>query len=379
VRGLIVRVVIDGHMIGSGETGNEAYVSNLVRGLAAVDSHNHYTLLTTAPALCQSLINEQNNFSLRQVSANPFFRIPWQIPQQLRRNPADLLHVSYVAPPLAPCPTVVSVHDIIYTLMPEAFSPRDRLILSSLVPFSMRRAAKVLTLSESSRQDILARYKLAPDKVVAIHLAPAEHFGPAPAADVERTRQKYDTSQSFILAVGNLQKRKNLVRLIEAFVKAKQKHKLLHKLVLVGQQHWGYQGILASVQEKNLADQVIFTGYVLDEDMPALYSAADLFVYPSLYEGFGLPILEAMACGTPVVTSNTSSLPEIAGQAALMVDPYDTQAIAEAISIVLLDQNLRRTLCAKGSEQASRFSWTETAKRTLCVYQDVVGGNTCST
>jgi glycosyltransferase involved in cell wall biosynthesis len=355
VRGLIVRVVIDGHMIGSGETGNEAYVSNLVRGLAAVDSHNHYTLLTTAPALCQSLINEQNNFSLRQVSANPFFRIPWQIPQQLRRNPADLLHVSYVAPPLAPCPTVVSVHDIIYTLMPEAFSPRDRLILSSLVPFSMRRAAKVLTLSESSRQDILARYKLAPDKVVAIHLAPAEHFGPAPAADVERTRQKYDTSQSFILAVGNLQKRKNLVRLIEAFVQAKQKHKLLHKLVLVGQQHWGYQG------------------------MPALYSAADLFVYPSLYEGFGLPILEAMACGTPVVTSNTSSLPEIAGQAALMVDPYDTQAIAEAISIVLLDQNLRRTLCAKGSEQASRFSWTETAKRTLCVYQDVVGGNTCST
>ncbi len=374
-----MRIVIDAHMIGSGETGNETYVSNLVRGLAAIEAHHDYTLLATAPALCQSLVNGHNNFSLRQVSANPFLRIPWQIPHQLRRNPADLLHVSYIAPPLSPCPTVVSVHDIIYALMPEAFSPRDRLILSSLVPFSMRRAAKVLTLSESSRQDILARYRLAPDKVVAIHLAPADHFRPAPVAEVERTRQKYDTSQPFILAVGNLQKRKNLVRLVEAFMQAKRKHKLSHRLVLVGQQHWGYQAILASVREKNVTEQVVFTGYVPDEDLPALYSAADLFVYPSLYEGFGVPVLEAMACGTPVVTTNTSSLPEIAGEAASLVDPYDTQAIAEAIGMALLDDDLRQALRTKGLEQAGRFSWTETAKRTLRVYQDVVRGGICST
>ena len=368
-----MRIVIDGHMIGSGETGNEAYVSNLVRGLARIDSHNAYTLLTTAPALCQSLINGQDNFSLRQVSANPFFRIPWQIPQQLRRNPADLLHVSYVAPPLAPCPTVVSVHDIIYTLMPEAFSPRDRLILSSLVPFSMRRAAKVLTLSESSRQDILARYKLSPDKVVAIHLAPAEHFGPAPAADVERTRQKYDTSQSFILAVGNLQKRKNLVRLIEAFVQAKQKHKLLHKLVLVGQQHWGYQDILASVQEKDMVAQVVFTGYVPDEDMPALYSAADLFVYPSLYEGFGLPVLKAMASGVPVVASDTTSLPEVVGDAGVLVNPYDINELRDGMLQVLDNQEMRKKFSEEGLERAKHFPWEQCAQKTVAVYEKVVG------
>ncbi len=367
-----MHVVVDGHMIGSGETGNETYVSNLLKGLAEIDPRNEYTLLTTAPALCRRLIDGHANFTLRSVSANPFFRIPWQIPLQLQRYPADLLHVSYIAPPRIPCPTVVSVHDIIYALMPETFSARDRLILSSLVPVSMRRAARVLTLSENSRQDMLTRYKLPADKVVAIHLAPAGHFRPVSTADIERARQKYDTSQSFVLAVGNLQQRKNLVRLMEAFVQAKQTHRLPHKLVLVGKQHWGYEAIWASVQANNVAAHVKFTGYIPDEDMPALYSAADLFVYPSLYEGFGLPVLEAMACGTPVVTSNTSSLPEIAGQAALMVDPYNVQAISEAIAQGLLDENMRSTLRAKGIEQARRFSWAETARQTLKIYEDIV-------
>jgi glycosyltransferase involved in cell wall biosynthesis len=367
-----MRIVIDGHMIGSGETGNETYISNLIRELAAIDPHNQYTLLTTAPALCRDLIIGRANFGLRPVSANPFLRIPWQIPYQLRRDPANLLHVSYVAPPLSPCPTVVSVHDIIYALMPETFSPRDRLMLSSLVPFSMRRAAAVITLSENSRRDILARYNLPPDRVVAIHLAAANRFRPASAAEVERVRRKYSIPEAFILAVGNLQKRKNLLRLIEAFVQTKQAHPLPHKLVLVGRQHWGHQAILASVREKRMEDQVIFTGYVPDEDLPALYTAADLFVYPSLYEGFGVPVLEAMACGTPVITSNTSSLPEIAGQAALLVAPYNVPDIAEAISTVLLNNDLQHTLRTRGLEQARRFSWTETARQTLAVYEQVM-------
>jgi glycosyltransferase involved in cell wall biosynthesis len=367
------RIAIDAHMIGTGETGNETYIRGLVRGLQQVTTQHEYLLYTTDPALLPArLLGER--FRARQVApAGNIPRLAYGMPRAARQDRLDLLHVTYTLPLFLPCRTVVSVHDISYVFFPEAFSPRDRVLLSLAVPLSMRRADRVLTISEHARRDIVQHYRVPEWKVTAIPLAAEEHFQPVAAADeLARVRARYRLPERYILAVGNLQPRKNLRRLIEAFATLRAAGTITQRLVLVGKNLWRESEVFAAIRARGLVDEVVATGYVPDADLPAIYSAADVFVYPSLYEGFGVPPLEAMSCGTPVIASNSSSLPEVVGDAALLVDPTNTGELTAALERLLTDEVVSARLRVAGRKQAARFSWTETARRTLAVYEEVI-------
>jgi len=265
----------------------------------------------------------------------------------------------------------VTVHDLSFELFPEFFSPRDLLILRSFVRFSARRAARVIAVSQSTKRDLVDLYGLNPDQIVVTHEAPAAHFRPASETEYETSRTKYGLHRPFILAVGNLQPRKNLLRLIDAYGQLRASNEIQHQLVIVGKAKWREAQVFQLVQKLRLEQEIVFTGYISDSDLRLLYAAADLFAYPSLYEGFGLPVLEAMACGAPVVTSDVASIPEVAGEAAILVDPRDVNAIAKAIHTVLTDADVRRRLKSAGLERVKMFSWEKTARQTLDVYQQV--------
>jgi glycosyltransferase involved in cell wall biosynthesis len=284
----------------------------------------------------------------------------------------EVLHAHYAGPPVCPAPVVLSLHDIAYERYPQFF-PHDLLRhLRAIVPPAIRRAAVVLTLSEFSKRDIVRRYCLPAEKVVVAGCAADPIFRPMQdEAHLAAVRAHYGTGAPFILCVGNLEPRKNLGTLIAAYLRLRRVDIIRHKLVLVGRKAWLYDDIFATARASGYADELVFTGYVPDEDLVALYNAADLFVYPSIFEGFGLPPLEAMACGTPVITSNTSALPETVGDAALMVDPLDGEALARAIAAVLGDAGLREQLSTRGRQRAGAFSWEATARIIRGVYQDV--------
>jgi len=360
-------------MIGSREGGNETYILNLIRSLRDLDMNNAYYIYTTNPAHLPPDLATQENLKITHIRpGSEFLRIPFVMPYAAWRQGADLLHVTYNAPPWCPCPIVVTVHDISYELFPDSFSPRDRLVLSTLVPFSLRRAAKVITGSEHTKRDMVGRYGLPEEKVVVTYYAADHAFRPIlDSQRIAATKAKYGITTNFILFLGSLQPRKNLLRLIEAFARLREGGALAHKLVIAGQALWRESEVYNRVRKYGLEEEVVFTDYVPHEDLPPLYNAADLFVFPSLYEGFGLPPLEAMACGTPVVASNTSSLREVLGDAAILVDPYDVQQLARAMRDVLSSGDLRREMAAKGLKGVRRFSWAETARKTLEVYQEV--------
>ncbi len=371
-----MRIAVDAHSLGSRMTGNETYVLNLMCALARVDTQHQYHIMTARPETVPAEVSHAPHVRVhRLVSNSAALRIPLLLPGLARRAQAAILHVTYVAPPLLSCPTVVTIHDISYEIFPEFFSPRDRWALAALVPFSARRAARVIAISEHTRRDLVRIYGLPEDKITVTYLAAASQFHPVKPSQVEAVRLKYGLGAPYILALGNVQPRKNLGRLMQAFALLCQAHSIAHSLVVVGQAQRRASAVFCAIREHGLQEKVLFTDYVPAEDLPALYGGAELFVMPSLYEGFGLPILEAMACGTAVVCSNASALPEVAGQAALLVDPYSVEGLAGAMSRVLSDEGLRRHLACEGLERAGQFSWDKTARQTIEVYSQAALGN----
>jgi glycosyltransferase involved in cell wall biosynthesis len=370
-----LRIAIDAHSVGTGLAGNESYVTNLVEALARVDRLNRYTLYVTKPAAVERFKDRWPNFSVRRTLPHtPLVRIPLTLSTELRRRPVDLLHVQYTAPPLAPCPVVVTIHDLSFEHLPETFKRRSRAQLRLTVRRSARGAAHVITSSEYSRRDLIKTYGLPPERVSVTRLAAAEHFRPVTdEAELRRVREAYGIEGEYVLAVGSIQPRKNLVRLVEAYStlrRGRPKDKL-PQLVLVGKRAWLYGETFRAIEESGLSGEIKFTGYVPDADLPPLYSGAVCFVYPSYFEGFGLPPLEAMRCGAPVVAGGRTSLPEVVGDAGLLVDPFDADALASAITRLVDDSRLRAELRRKGLERAREFDWLETARRTLKVYESV--------
>jgi glycosyltransferase involved in cell wall biosynthesis len=248
----------------------------------------------------------------------------------------------------------------------------DNLIYRRWLPYASKQVDAIITVSQSSKADIM-KYLHAPDDKVHV-VPPGIHtdFQPASRLRQRNVCEKYHLSQPYILYVGSIEKRKNLVRVLKAFSQFYQKRQS-HRLVIVGPKKWHYTLIENVFNEIDVGDSIIFTGYVAQEDLPVIYSAADLFIYPALYEGFGLPVLEAMACGTPVITSNVSSLPEVAGDAALLVDPYDVDAIETALHEMIEDETLRVQMKERGLQRAKRYVWRQTAEQTLLVYQTILG------
>jgi glycosyltransferase involved in cell wall biosynthesis len=373
-----MRIGIDAHAIGARQGGNETYITNLIKSLAEIDGDNLYTIyLADAGAAAQwreSFTTRYKNFSLRLLPPpTPLVRVPVYLTYELFRRPVDVLHVQYTAPPFCRVPVVVTIHDLAFERMPETFTRRGSFQLKLTVRRTAKKAARVATVSEYSRQDLLDIYKLPPEKVVVTYNGVESSFNPRPSVpnEAEEVRRRFGVSRDFLLAVGSLQPRKNLVRLIRAYARLRsERQDFRPQLVIVGRKLWLASEIFDEVKRHPWADDVILTGYVADEDLPALYRAARAFVYPSLFEGFGLPPLEAMACGTPVVTSDVSSLPEITGDAALLIDPNDERALANALIEVVNNDRLRAELREKGIAQAMKFTWRDAAEKTLRLYQE---------
>ena len=374
-----MRIAIDAHMVGERETGNETYTLNLVRALIAHPAvergESEILLYTTHPDRLRARLGPDARACIRLIRPGSApFRIGLGMPLAGLRDHLDLLHVTYVAPPVCRCPLVVSVHDISFDKHPTFFSPRVRVMLKALVPLSMRRASRVITLSEHARQEIIARYGLPAEHIAVTYLAAAPHYHPViDSAVLSDMRQRYGLGPSYILALGNLQPRKNLLRLVEAYTQVRQQGHLAGvQLVLAGKAQRRESELFAGAARSSHAADIIFPGYVADADLPAVYSGAGAYVYPSLYEGFGLPPLEAMACGTPVICSNAASLPEVIGDAALTFDPHDTAALAAALIRLHGDAGLRDELRQKGLRRAAQFSWTRCADETMAIYRQAI-------
>jgi len=368
-----LRIAIDAHSVGTGLGGNESYATNLIEALAEIDSANSYTLFVTRQAAVDRFKNRWPNFSVRlTLPHTPLIRIPLTLGAELRRNPVDILHVQYTSPPFAPCPVVVSIHDLSFEHLPRTFKRRSRTQLRWTVRQSAHRAARILAVSEHARSDISKTYGISPDLITVIPLAAPRHFAPVKdEKELQRVRNTYGIKGDYILSVGSIQPRKNLTRLVAAYAtlhRSRSKSKL-PKLVLVGKYAWLYEETLRAIRTSGVKDNVILTGQVPHADLPALYSGAVCFVYPSYFEGFGLPPLEAMKCGIPVIVGNRTSLPEVVGEAGVQVDPFDVEAIGHELARLIDNPDVREQLRVKGLAQAERFDWRETARRTLTVYE----------
>ena len=353
------------------------YIRNLLRQLARLDRDTEFVLLCR-PEDAAALTSLGGNFRpIAETAGNYSIAEQLRIPAALQREGVTLFHAPhYVLPPLVRCRSVVTIHDCIHLMFPQYLPNRLALAYArTSIRMAARRATRVLTVSESSKRDILRFVDTEPDKIDVIYNAYDERFGVEPREeDVVRVRERYQLHDEFVLYAGNVKPHKNLERLIEAFDRVHRRGLDHLKLVLIGDDISKYTSLRRAVHKHQLHKYVRFLGYLPEETLAVMYRLAGVFVFPSLYEGFGLPPLEAMASGTPVVTSNLSSLPEVAGDAAVLVDPYDPNAIADGIERVLTNEQVRRELRRKGVARAKQFSWEQSVKRVRDIYGLVANG-----
>jgi len=374
-----LHIAIDAHSVGAGLGGNETYATNLIEALAEIDRVNRYTLYVTKKEAVERFANRWPNVHLRRTLPHtPLVRIPLTLAIELRRRPVDVLHVQYTSPPFTPCPIVNTIHDLSFEHLPETFKRRSWRQMRLTIRRSALSAAHIITDCNFSREDILKTYGVPSEDVSAVPLAASSKFNPVTdPTEMERVRRKYGIEGEFILTVGSIQPRKNIPRLIKAYALLCQEHSLdpMPKLVVVGKRAWLYEDTLAAAASSSVSDKIVFTGYIGEKDLPSIYSAARCFVYPSYFEGFGIPPLEAMRCGTPAITGNTTCFPEIIGDAGVMVDTFDERAIMNAMLSVLTNEKLREELVEKGLKRANSYDWIKTAHQTLAVYEHVHATN----
>lgn len=372
----IVRIGIDAHYLGNQKTGNETYTLNLMRSLARVDtSRNDYCIYLTNPAVAAQQFVPDPRFHNRLLEpATAILRIPMAFPCELARRPVDLLHAQYFVPPFVSCKTVVTIHDISFAYRSTDFRSLHRWGLKCLVPWSIRRAERVLVVSQWLKDAVIRLYGVEPEKVVVTHLGVSEHFYPH---DIESARTYLATNfgieEPFILYVGNIVPGKNISGILRAFGKLRQcRETQATKLVIIGPKLWGWSAASALADELNLQDRITWLGYVHQEHLPRFYSACQAFLFPSFSETFGLPVLEAMSCGAPVVASDRGALPEVTAGAAVLINPDSPDDIAEALFHILCDPQFAADLRRKGIERGRTFSWETTALKTLEVYNQLM-------
>jgi glycosyltransferase involved in cell wall biosynthesis len=352
-------------------TGTETYSLNLILALADLpDTDTRLRLYTPHPPLH----NHWPAPARAETRVIPFPRL-WthgRLALELYQARPDVLFVpAHVLPVVCPVPAVVTVHDLGYYHYPRTHPKPDRWYLHWSTLRHTRVASHILADSQATRQDLIELYGADPDRITVVYLGRDETLRRVEQADqIERIKQKYNIQGRYLLYLGTLHPRKNLVRLVEAFgIVAEQQPDI--QLVIAGQKGWLYQGIFQRVYDLDLADRVIFTGFIDHADKAALLSGALVYAFPSLFEGFGLPVLEAMACGTPVLTSNVSSLPEVAGDAALLVNPLDTAGISAALLRLVTDGGLRQELTHRGYEQIKKFTWSRAARQVMEILKRV--------
>lgn len=357
------------------------YLYQLVRHLAPAPPVQRLTAFV-GPAAPPAALPRRPGLRYRPTALpteRPAARILWEqlaLPGLLRRAGVDLLHSPVnVAPLAAGVPSVLTIHDLSFLRYPRTFSAAQRRYQAALTGLSARRARLVLTDSEHTRRDVMALWRVAPGRVRTVYPGVTEVFRPQPAGRVAAFRARQGLPARYFLHVGTLQPRKNLERLIDAFALFKRRSGLPHALVLVGGKGWLYEGLLARARGADVEGSVHIGGYAAAADLPLWYAAAEALVFPSLYEGFGFPLVEAMACGTPVLSSTASCLPEVAGEAGLLFDPFDRAAMAAAMGQVAGDADLREELRRHGLARAARFTWAATARAVLAAYADAGKSN----
>ncbi len=368
-----VRIGIDARKLH--DFGIGTYIRNLLRQLARLDRETEYVLLSRPEDAAFLKALGENFRPVAETAGNYSISEQFRIPLALRREGVALFHAPhYVLPPLVPCPSVVTIHDCIHLVFPQYLPNKLALgYARTSMGMAARRAARVLTVSETSKRDIMKFFGTSPDKIDVIYNSYDEQFGVEPREeDINRVRERYQLQDEFVLYVGNVKPHKNVERLIEAFHLVRDRGLDHLKLVIIGDAVSKYAALRRAVHRHQLHKYVRFLGFVPEETLAIMYRLAGVFVFPSLYEGFGLPPLEAMASGTPVVVSNLSSLPEVAGDAAVLVDPYHPETIADGIERVLTDSVLRADLRARGLARAKQFSWETSVRRVREIYGEVI-------
>jgi glycosyltransferase involved in cell wall biosynthesis len=368
-----MKIGIDGRFIRQGQTGNGMFSQQLLEGLSRVDDENEYVVYL----LENSSFIRKNNFQFKRMSflhASSYFRFFLTFPLELCRNPVDVFHAIYTVPLMTPARVILSLIEFSWFTNPDEF-PASKFFQSQLrlmTKLSIQRADRIITPTRLGRNQLLTYFDLPEEKVAVVPFGINERFRePCSPEEIDRVKQKHSVTQDYVLSVGNLHPRKNLVRLIDAFNLLKETRRIPQQLVIVGNESWRTEEIYKKASSCSARHSIIFTGYVPFKELRALYQGATLFVLPSLDEGFGLPVHEAMACQVPTIVSNRGALPEVAGDAALIVDPKSIEEIGDAILRVLDSSTLQERLIQKGLEQIEKFSWEESCWKILHLYQDL--------
>ncbi len=372
-----MRIAFDGTTLTPRRTGVGYYTEHLLHHLAQEEADDDLVVVSNQPIETTRPLPAR----VRVVNSNTRApRLVWMqttAPRLLRRLRADIVHFTNGIMPLScPIPAVVTIHDMSLTMYP-AYHPSRRVLLNRpLVDVAARRAAGIITVSESARRDIVRLYRIDPGRVHVVHEAAAPAFRPVrDRNEITRIRGRYGLADRFILYVGTIEPRKNLPLLVQAFAACRRRGDLPHQLVCVGPYGWRSRNLAERIDGLEDDHALVFPGYVPFEDLPALYSMAEMFVFPSMYEGFGLPVIEAMACGTPVITGPVPALVEIGSDAVERVERLDAASLAEAMVRLGVDPARRAQLAASGLTRARAFSWARAARETLDVYRRTLTGD----
>jgi glycosyltransferase involved in cell wall biosynthesis len=357
-------------MAGRRAGGPETYEINLVRSLAALDRENEFHLFCLSREASNSFELKQNNVQHHVLWPNVrWVSIPASLPLALVAHDIDIFHATFIPPPLSPTEYVFTLHDLTSFHSPEFYHPSIRWRLNRAISRGLSKARLVLCVSHCVRDMVRETFKVPPERLAVVHHGVSDNFRPVPLDEAKQVLlREYGIMRPYLLFVGQLKARKNILRILEAFSRFRGETKSGVILLLVGRRGQTAEGIDECVSRFKLTNAVIEVGHVMTEHLPALYSAAEMLVFPSLFEGFGFPVLEAMACNTPVITSNVSALPEVAGDSAILVNPFSIEDIADAIYRIYSSAQLRQSLREKGLARAKHFSWARTARETLTAY-----------
>jgi glycosyltransferase involved in cell wall biosynthesis len=372
-----MRVGFDASALGAQTTGAGEYQRQLLATLPDADPEVELVVYTAQGARL-AVGGSATQHEMPWATGNRTRRIlqgGWAWRRRWRTDRLDLLHVPfYYLPPGAPRRSVVTIYDARFLRYPETYQRARHAFLRTAVPWSLRRAGHIITISAFTKRELVDLLGLPPEKISVTLLAPRAEFARVEdGALLAQVRARYGLPERFVLSTSTLEPRKNLARAVEAFAELRRRG-VPHSLVLAGVRHFGIGDLEQAITRHGMTDSVRVLGYVEDADMASLYSLADAFIYPSLYEGFGIPPLEAMACGTPVVASNVTSIPEVVGEAACLVNPRDVGSIADGLASVLTDPLRAAELRLAGAERVRTFSWKRTAQETAAVYQRVLRG-----
>lgn len=366
------RIGIDAHYLGSKAGGNETYTRNLLRGLLQIAPELDLLALVNLDEAGQP--HPAEDWPTAPIPyRSAYLRVPVALPMLARKHGLDLLHLQYTAPPIMRTPYIVTMHDIVAFTLPASMPPMDRYRLRLLTRMTLKNARGIFTVTEAMRQSISDFFQIDPQRITVTPNALAA--GMVPVTDealLTSVRKRYGIRGPYLLYLGLIQPRKNIARAATAFAKL-VKQGYPHQLVIAGRKAWLYEETMAQIEALQLGDRVVFTEYVAQADLPTIYSGADLFLFPSLYEGFGIPVIEALACGTPVLASTDPALVEVAGGGALHVDPLDVDGMSEGMARLLEDAALRGRLVAQGGAHVRRYTVARMAEAALSGYRVALG------